>query len=83
MGVKWLYCPTEDNPVDIATRGCKSSDLRAKSWVGPAWLPDKSKWPKQPEIKPSKRSEEERKQVKEIRLFIVEKSDDNFSRRIT
>ena len=33
MNVKWLYCPTEENPVDIATRGCKSSDLDDKWWV--------------------------------------------------
>ena len=80
MNVKWVYCPTEENPVDIATRGCKSSDLGDKWWVGQSWLLDKSKWPDQPDIKPSKLSEEERKQIKEIHHFTVEKPDDNLSR---
>ena len=80
MNVKWLYCPTEESPVDIATRGCQSSDLGNKWWVGPSWPLDKSKWPDQPDIKPSKLSEEERKQIKETHLFTVEKPDDNLSR---
>ena len=76
---EWLYCPTEENPVDVATRGCKSSDLGDKWWVGPSWLLDKTKWPGQPDIKPSKLSKEERKQIKEIHLFTVEKPDNNLS----
>ena len=64
MNVKWLYCPTEENPVDVATRGCKSSDLGDKWWVGPSWLLDKSKWSDQPDINPSKLSEEEKRESK-------------------
>ena len=80
MNVKWLDCPTEENHVDIATRECKPSDLGDKWWVGPSRLLDKSKWPDQLDIKPSRLSEEERKQIKEIHLFTVEKPDDNLSR---
>ena len=83
MNVEWLYCPTEENPVDIATRGCKSTDLGDRWWVEPSWLLDKSKWPEQPDIKLSKISKEEKKQVKEIHLFTVEKLEDNLSRLIT
>ena len=42
MKVKWLYCPTEDNPADVSTRGWKASQLTDKWWKGPDWLLDKS-----------------------------------------
>ena len=83
MKVKWLYCPTEDNPEDVSTRGCKASQLTDKWWKKPDWLLDKSKWPEQPVIEPSNLSEEERKQIKEIHLFIAVNTEDNIGNLIT
>jgi len=43
----WQYCPTEDNPADLLTRGISSSQLRSSMlWrQGPQWLPFKDSWP--------------------------------------
>ncbi|KRY06112.1 hypothetical protein T12_10088, partial [Trichinella patagoniensis] len=45
----WRYCPTQDNPADLASRGCPLSKLAAGSlWhSGPRWLQlDEGTWPK-------------------------------------
>ena len=44
----WMYCPTQDNPGDLVTRGISFDSLR-DSWLwqyGPTWLTCKSQWPK-------------------------------------
>jgi len=43
----WQYCPTQDNPADLLTRGISSSQLRSSIlWKqGPEWLPSKDSWP--------------------------------------
>ena len=44
----WHYCPTNDNPADLLTRGL-SFDQFASSQLwrhGPPWLPHKDKWSK-------------------------------------
>jgi len=40
------YCPTEDNPADLTTRGISIEKLKSsKLWMnGPAWLPE-GNWP--------------------------------------
>ncbi|KRZ23770.1 hypothetical protein T4B_3695 [Trichinella pseudospiralis] len=45
----WRHFPTQDNPADLASRGCPLSKLAAGSlWdTGPMWLQlDESAWPK-------------------------------------
>ncbi|XP_003367933.1 Pao retrotransposon peptidase superfamily, partial [Trichinella spiralis] len=45
----WRYCPTQDNPADLASRGCPLSKLAAGSlWhLGPRWLQlDEGAWPR-------------------------------------
>lgn len=36
----WRYCPTEDNPADLSSRGIKVNQLKTsrKWWSGPNWL---------------------------------------------
>ena len=43
----WKYCPTNDNPADLLTRGLTFKQFKSSLlWVrGPTWLPDKQKWP--------------------------------------
>ena len=38
--VQWGYVPSGLNPADIASRGCRSSELRSSElwWRGPSWL---------------------------------------------
>ncbi|XP_065890652.1 uncharacterized protein [Dysidea avara] len=44
---QWQYCPTQDNPVDLLTRGITSSQLKLSTlWKhGPQWLPSENSWP--------------------------------------
>ena len=43
----WGYCPTEDNPADLLTRGITSKSLLSSSlWNnGPTWLCTEAEWP--------------------------------------
>jgi len=43
----WQYCPTQDSPANLLTRGISSSQLRSSMlWrQGPQWLPSKDSWP--------------------------------------
>ncbi|KAH9362471.1 hypothetical protein HPB48_015615 [Haemaphysalis longicornis] len=36
----WRYCPGEDNPADLLTRGVSVNTLRESRtwWTGPEWL---------------------------------------------
>jgi len=44
---QWRYCPTQDNPADLLTRGITSSQLKAsRLWKhGPQWLLLENNWP--------------------------------------
>ena len=43
----WRYCPTQDNPADLLTRGITSTQLKSSNlWKhGPQWLPSPISWP--------------------------------------
>jgi len=47
IAAHWQYCPTQDNPADLLTRGISSSQLMSSTlWrQGPQWLPSKDSWP--------------------------------------
>ena len=44
---QWQYCPTQDNPADLLTRGITSAQLKSSTlWKqGPQWIPFKESWP--------------------------------------
>ena len=46
-GYPWRYCPSEENPADLLTRGITSRQFQDSTlWrEGPAWLLDNRKWP--------------------------------------
>ena len=46
--VPWQYCPTQDNPADLVTRGISLDYLTdSRLWkYGPSWLSAESQWPK-------------------------------------
>jgi hypothetical protein len=48
--LQWQHCVTTDNPADLASRGCKASDLlKSQLWLtGPTWLTKPDQWPKVP-----------------------------------
>lgn len=43
----WRYCPTQDNPADLLTRGISSEQfMQSDLWVkGPRWVTDPGSWP--------------------------------------
>nr|XP_034835559.1 uncharacterized protein LOC117992019 [Maniola hyperantus] len=47
LDIKWRYVPSEGNPSDVASRGCKGHELRSHDlWWGPPWLlSDEGDWP--------------------------------------
>lgn len=44
--IEWRYCPTDQNPADLQTRGLTATQLKSSTlWKkGPAWLVH-NKWP--------------------------------------
>ncbi|XP_060575018.1 uncharacterized protein LOC132732552 [Ruditapes philippinarum] len=44
---KWRYCPTDQNPADLLTRGLSAKEYqKSRLWNnGPKWLPDINSWP--------------------------------------
>ena len=44
---KWKYCPTDENPADLLTRGLSADNFKDNAlwWNGPSWLPERSLWP--------------------------------------
>ncbi|XP_075157511.1 uncharacterized protein LOC142230768 [Haematobia irritans] len=46
---KWQHVDSEDNPADVASRGCTPSELKSHQlwWHGPQWLKlPRDRWPK-------------------------------------
>lgn len=57
----WSYCPSEENPANIGSRGLMAVELNANElwWKGPAWLIEaESGWPVEKSIHPTNESKE-------------------------
>ena len=66
----WHFTPGQDNPADLASRGCNMDDLLKSEvwWHGPKWLSGpKSQWPQQPILRktPEERLAEEAERKKD------------------
>ena len=73
---KWRYCPSEENPSDIPTRGMKLSSLmkNSKWWKGPKFLSKtKEFWPSQLAFNKLENSFEE------VKLELKENPQSDFS----
>ena len=64
-GIQWRYCPTEDNPADLGTRGTTPERLQAcrNWWEGPEWLTRRHSWPQGPKSQNNGAVEEERRKA--------------------
>ena len=62
-GIQWRYCPTEDNPADVGTRGTTPELLQNcnKWWEGPQWLTTRHNWPQRSRTSSNEEVEEERR----------------------
>ena len=63
--IKWLYVPTQDYPVDMASRG-GGAVTTPLWWTGPEWLQDHDSWPSNPVTEPSADSDVEAKIIKKV-----------------
>ena len=58
----WRYCPSEENPAGIGSRGMPASELNQNVlwWQGPAWLTESEEsWPTELSVLPTTDSGEE------------------------
>ena len=63
--VIWHHVTTDQNPADLGGRG--GYDTNNELWQhGPSWLSDKTKWPPQIALKPSKETTDESKHVQAL-----------------
>ena len=64
-GIQWSYCPTEDNPADLGTRGTTPKQLQTcrNWWKGPEWLTRQHSWPQRPKTQENGAVEEERRKA--------------------
>ena len=76
--INWRHVPTEENPVDVGSRGGDISRLTALWWQGPSWLAKPQDWP--PDLVTTSTQEskaEEVKQTRELFALAVEKTENN------
>ena len=72
----WSYCPTQENPADIVSRGATATQLAAeeKWWHGPSFfINPPSKWPSLASFELPKEADQELRTEKRVKLttFIV------------
>ena len=72
----WSYCPTQENPADIVSRGATATQLAAeeKWWHGPSFfINPSSKWPSLASFELPKEADQELRTEKRVKLttFIV------------
>ena len=64
--IAWRYIPTQQNPADIGSRGCKGNKIQ-ELWIrGPNWLEQSKLWPDNIEINASEKSEAEKRVTRGI-----------------
>ena len=72
--VKWHHVPTEDNPVDLGSRG--GDVVNNELWKhGPIWLNDPSSWPPDIILEPTAETMAEAKVKREILSISIPKHD--------
>ncbi|KHJ44508.1 Pao retrotransposon peptidase [Trichuris suis] len=73
---QWRYCPTGQNPADLASRGCSIKKVSVW-WHGPSWLmEDEHGWP----VRNIKRiTTEEKQSVKRLVVQIASQEEERFS----
>ena len=73
--IQWRYVPTEENPADVASRGCSPQNIPTDWWSEPKWLQDQSSWPPDMATGPNNETESEAKVIKELLSIAVGEDD--------
>ncbi|XP_068675546.1 uncharacterized protein [Montipora foliosa] len=74
--VTWRHVPTNDNPVDYASRGGMLTEGNQLWWKGPTWLADPTNWPADIVTTPTTESNAEVKPTKELFALAVDANDE-------
>ena len=61
-----MYVPTQQNPADIGSRGCKGNKIQELWTRGPSWLDQSKICPDNIETNASEESEAEKKATRHI-----------------
>ena len=74
VNITWKYCPSELNLADVGSRGPTIVRMEKGNWfAGPDWLLDKRRWPEQPRLNSTKKTDEESKVTQEAVLRTQER----------
>ena len=76
LKITWKYCPSELNLADVGSRG--ATIVRMDHCAGPDWLLDKKRWPEQPRLNSTKKTDEESKVTQEAVLRTQERMFDEW-----
>ena len=71
----WRYCPGEQNPADVGSRGALGSKLKDDElwWNGPQWLSEgEDRWPRVESVVSTPESEEEAKKTANVMVVDVQ-----------
>ena len=60
--IEWRYVPTQQNPADIGSRGCKGNKIQELWTRGPSWLDQSKLWPEKIEINASEGNLKQRRE---------------------
>ena len=74
--LQWHYVPTADNPSDQGSRGVAPSKMGELWFRGPEWLSAQNKWPDQPEVSGSPKSDKERVKPKFEKQLLVKETEE-------
>ena len=74
--LQWHYVPTGDNPSDQGSRGVAPSKMGELWFRGPEWLSAQDKWPDQPEVSGSPKSDKERVKPKPEKQLLVKETEE-------
>ena len=73
--IHWRYIPTEENPADVASRGCSPQNIPTDWWFGHKLLQDQNSWPSDIITEPNNETESEAKVIKEVLSCAVGEGD--------
>ena len=73
--ISWRYVDTNNNPIDIGSRGCNGHQLDEKWSNGPSWLQHPTKWPDDITTRANADTEAESKQIKQVMATTKDESN--------